>query len=136
MTADEGTVYGRGLASPVGPGPDGTVALSAGPVNVRECLELVLATEPGERLMRPSFGAGLGRFLYEPNTPATHRLIEERVVRSIARWEPRVRLEAVGVGVHPQDRAVALVEVVYRLVATGERGGLSVLVDVDQGGGR
>ena len=29
--------------------------------------------------MLPSFGAGLRSFLFEPNIPATHRLIEERI---------------------------------------------------------
>ena len=47
--------------------------------------------------MLPSFGAGLRRFLFEPNVPATHRLVEEAVRRAIQLWEPRVRLESVRV---------------------------------------
>lgn len=37
--------------------------------HVRDMIELVLFTSPGERLMRPDFGCGLLRFVFAPNSP-------------------------------------------------------------------
>lgn len=133
MTSSDATLYGRGIGFGVGLAADGTVATTAGPENIRQSLEIILSTEPGERIMRPNFGTGLREFVYEPNTATTHRLIEERIVRSIQRWEPRVRLESVVVRTDTLDPRRAIAEVRYRLVATGDAGALAVAVDVAQG---
>lgn len=127
--------YGRGVAFPVALAPTSRVALSAGPENVATALRLILATEPGERIMLPEFGAGLRRFLFEPNVAATHRQIEDVVRRAVARWEPRVTLEAIDVSVSREDPAAARVDLHYRLVATGTTGQLDVAVAVGARGG-
>lgn len=129
---DLGTLYGRGIGFGVTLDRDGRLAMSEGPENIREAIQIILSTEPGERLLRPAFGAGLRTFLFEPNTPATHRLIEERIVRSITRWEPRIRLESVEVTAHPIDLTQALALIRYRLVATAEPSSLSVGIDIGQ----
>jgi len=129
-TATGAAVFGRGVAFPTGLGGDGRVAWSAGHDNVRDCMRLILETEPGERLRLPAFGAGLRRFLFEPNVASTHRLIEERVTFALSRWEPRIRLTGVGVRPNPDDSREAVVAVDYRLVATGGRDRLTVAVAV------
>jgi len=63
--------------------------------SVREVLWNILLTSPGERLMRPEFGAGLRDFIHHPNTETTRRLIADVAQRAIARWEPRIELIAV-----------------------------------------
>lgn len=116
---DEARIFGQGLAFPPRLGPDGRVFLSAGPENIREAIRVILLTEPGERLMLPEFGAGLARFLFQPNTVATHRLIEERIVRALSLWEPRIRLESVTVEADAAEAQSAAVTIRYALVATG-----------------
>lgn len=122
----EASLYGQGLAFPPHLSADGRVAWSAGPQNVRESIRLILATDPGERVMLPSFGAGLRRFLHEPNTASTHRLIEERVSHALRRWEPRIRVDQIDVASDPADRQRANVTITYTLVATGEQGRVGV----------
>ena len=68
-------LYGKGMAFPPRVGTDGGIAWSEGEDNIRESIRVILMTEPGERLRLPQFGAGLGRFLFEPNIVATHTLI-------------------------------------------------------------
>ena len=126
-------LYGAGFRFAPGLTPGASVALSSGPENIRESLEVIVATEPGERIMRPEFGTGLREFLHEPNTTATHRLIQERITRAVQRWEPRVRLDSVAVAGDRQDARRAIAEIRYRLVATGETAALAVGVAVDQG---
>jgi phage baseplate assembly protein W len=118
--SDTGSLFGRGMAFPPRVGADGRLARSAGPENIRECIRVILLTEPQERLMLPQFGGGLRRFLFRPNTVATHRLIQEAVVQSLGRWERRIQVESVLVDADPEDVRAARVRIRYRLVATAE----------------
>jgi phage baseplate assembly protein W len=117
MRTDTGAVFGRGISFPPRVGPDGRVAWSAGPENIREAIRVVLLTEPGERLQLPEFGGGARGFLFEPNTPATRRLIRERIEEAVRAWEPRVRLESLTVEEDPEDARAAVATLRYRLVA-------------------
>lgn len=130
MSSEQARLYGMGMAFPPRVGPDGHVAWSDGEDNVRESLRVILMTAPRERLRLDPFGAGLARFLFEPNNPATHILIQERIEEAIRRWEPRVRVESVTVDAHPEDVESALATVVYRLVATQQRERLSLSVSL------
>ena len=72
---DEARLFGKGWAFPPRVGADGRVAWSTGRDNVRENIRVILSTEARERVMLPRFGAGLQRFLYEPNNVATRHAI-------------------------------------------------------------
>lgn len=64
---------------------------------VRQSIETILDTEPGERIMMPSFGCGLRRFLMAPNMVATRTAIQHDVTAALTTWEPRIRLVEVSV---------------------------------------
>lgn len=54
--------------------------------HLRDLVEQVLFTSPGERVMRPTFGAGVAQLLFEPGGPevaATTRLL---VRSSLQQW--------------------------------------------------
>ena len=87
---------GRGLGFPIAPDSVlGALPYRAGTEKVRESIELILLTEPGERVMRPGFGCGLRQFLMEPNTIATRSRLERVVTRSLELFEPRIDLKEV-----------------------------------------
>ena len=46
----------------------GRTATTGGADHVRDLIEQVLLTAPGERVMRPDFGAGLLAMVFEPNS--------------------------------------------------------------------
>jgi uncharacterized protein len=127
--SDEGRLFGRGIAFP--PRIDGTgrVAWSAGEQNVREGIRVVLMTEPLERVRLPEFGAGLGRFLFEPNVASTRQLIRDRITRALEQWEPRIQVESIVVepdapdpqAGRPADPESATATITYRLIATQTR---------------
>lgn len=118
MSFNAGDIFGRGMAFPPRVGPDGRLAWSEGEANVREHIRIILMTEPGERLRRPGFGAGLRRFLFEPNTPGTRHRIHEAIEEALLRWEPRIKLESLGVEADANDPEAAIATLTYRLVAT------------------
>jgi phage baseplate assembly protein W len=127
---DAARLYGQGMGFPPRVGPDGRIAWSAGEDNVRESIRIILMTEPGERLRLPQFGAGLGRFLFEPNTVATHAQIAERIRDALVRWEPRVRVQDVQVMADRDDPQAAIATLTYRLVATQALERVSLAVSV------
>jgi phage baseplate assembly protein W len=115
---DTGRILGRGISFPPRVGADGRVAWSEGDENVRESVEVILKTELRERLRLPEFGGGLGSLLFEPNTTTTRRQVQDRIVKSLAAWEPRINVETVTVEAEGQDPQLAVATVVYRLIAT------------------
>lgn len=124
-------LYGQGISFPPRVGPDGSIVWSVGELNVRECICTILRTSPGERVERPTFGAGLDRLLFEPNSVATLRLIQDEVTQAITRWEPRVSLNNVTASVNLTDPRDIDVSISYTLIATGvqERLGMTISAD-------
>jgi phage baseplate assembly protein W len=118
---DPGNIYGRSVAFPPRVGPDGRMAWSEGAQNIRESIRIILLTSPGERMRLPEFGAGLQSLLFEPNTPARHRQLQERIEQALRRWEPRIALQNVRVDADPDDPEAAIVTLEYELVATRSR---------------
>jgi len=125
---ENGKLFGRGLAFPPRVGADGRVAWSEGADNVRESIRIVLMTRGGERLFEPDYGAGLDRFLFEPNTVTTRQVIKDRIAKSLLRWEPRIAPLAIDVEPDPDDATAAVATITYKLVATGAFERLSVTV--------
>ena len=88
--------------------------------SVRQQLQVILSTRPGEQLMRPGFGAGLTEFLGEPDTIATRRRIYDRVNETVVRWEPRVEVDRIDVNDLPGRPGWLRIELGYRLRRTGQ----------------
>ena len=127
------TSFGKSLGFPPRVGPDGRMRWSEGEANVRESIAIILKTEAGERVQLADFGAGLGRYLFEPNNPATHVRIAAAIEDSLRSWEPRIALDDVTVAPDPVDATAAIATVAYRLVATGAAERTSVSIPLGRG---
>ena len=126
--------FGKSLGFPPRIGSDGRMRWSEGETNIRESIRVVLSTDKEERIALPDFGAGLLRFLFEPNTTATHARIADAIANALSRWEPRLTVESVDVVEDPDDSASAVATIGYRLVATGARESTSVSVPIGAAG--
>jgi len=115
-TRDPRAFLGRGWSLPVRAADSPTdVASAAYDEDIREAILIVLETEPGERVMRPDFGAGLRRFVFEPVNTATLAMIRHRVETALIEWEPRIDL----VEVRTAGRGGRIdVEIDYRVRST------------------
>jgi Bacteriophage baseplate protein W len=87
---DPKAFLGRGLAFPVAVDKDGAVALAEYEEDIRQAIRIILDTDPGERVMRPDFGAGLRALLFEPINTHTLALARHRVEQALILWEPRI----------------------------------------------
>jgi Bacteriophage baseplate protein W len=104
---------GVGVAFPFVPdSATGSLTWSSGAALVRQSIRLILATAPAERVMRPTFGAGLRRYLMDPNTPAIRAQIALDVQAALQTWEPRITVTSVDVA-PGADPAEALITVRY-----------------------
>jgi phage baseplate assembly protein W len=118
---------------PLFPQPDdeGQMAFPCLAESIRQNLQVMLSTRPGEQLMRPDYGAGLVDFLGESNTTTTRRRIYDRVVQGIGRWETRIDVNRVEVDAFPGRSGQLRVEVAYRIRRTGELRTLGVNLDLE-----
>lgn len=119
---------GKGISFPPRIGEDGRLAWSSGEQNIRENIRVILLTNRLERLRLPEFGGSLQQFLFEPNNVATRSLIQDRITRALARWEPRITVESVKVEPDPEDPEAAVATITYKLVATRARERVSLSV--------
>ncbi|MEI3853631.1 MULTISPECIES: GPW/gp25 family protein [unclassified Ensifer] len=77
--------------------PTGSIALASGDDHVRQSILTLLATRPGERVMRPDYGCPIDRLIFNPNDATTAGLAIHYVRQALLRFEPRIdilRLEA------------------------------------------
>ncbi|HXH72351.1 MAG TPA: GPW/gp25 family protein [Mariprofundaceae bacterium] len=57
----------------------GNPAVSGRAAHIREQIEQVLFTNPGERLFRPEFGVGIRHMVFEPNSQALWGIVSRQL---------------------------------------------------------
>lgn len=99
--------------------PRGRTAAADEPDHVRDLIEQVLFTAPGERVNRPDFGTGLLQLVFAPNGDELATATQFLVQGALQKWLGDV-IELQGVDVSAQDSAL-VVTVRYAIRASGER---------------
>jgi hypothetical protein len=112
-------ILGKGLAFPLQGSPSGGNATSQQAQKIRESILVILGTQHGERLMRPTFGCNLRSLVFAPNTRATAELARFYVEEGLATWEPRILVEAVSVANSLGDSCL-VIAISYRIKSTNE----------------
>ncbi|TBL80770.1 GPW/gp25 family protein [Paenibacillus thalictri] len=96
----------------------GRIKQSSYEEDIAEAIRVIIWTSRGERLMRPDFGCGIDRFLFEGNDDKTLSLIEAEVEEAIRTWEPRVHEVTVRVERDGKQEEKLLIEVQYEVRST------------------
>jgi len=92
----------------------------AGEEDIRQSLQIVLATAPGERVMQDDFGCDLNQFVFDEMDRSLMTRLTGVVNDALLLNEPRIVVE--DVEVKPGDRdGVLLVQVAYRVPTTNSR---------------
>jgi uncharacterized protein len=87
--------------------------------SIRQSIEIILRTRPGEQLMRPDFGGGLENFLQQSNTLVTRRRIQSAITDALQLWETRILLHQVTVDEVPEQPTHIRIEVLYQIKRSG-----------------
>lgn len=105
-------------------GGDGRTAAADADQHVRELVELVLFTDPGERVNRPDFGTGARQLVFAGNSPEIATAVEFLVKGALQRWLGElIQVERLAVAAEDSELRINLA---YRLLATDEQRTLSV----------
>jgi len=111
---------GRGLVFPPrmleGAAPP-RLEMNQGEAHIHQSIILILATAPGERVMRPDFGCGIHDLVFSPDNATTAGLLADEVRHALIRWEPRIDV----LDIEPQPRGdgnIILIDVHYRVRST------------------
>lgn len=86
-----------GLQYPLRKTPRGILAQSSGVDQIKADLLQLLLTNPGERVMLPTYGTPLRELIFEPNDTSLERRAREMIANSILTWEPRIVISEITV---------------------------------------
>ncbi|MDN7179631.1 GPW/gp25 family protein [Caballeronia sp. SEWSISQ10-4 2] len=101
------------LAWPFRFDPRGRTATATNDDHVRDMIEQMLFTNPGERVNLPDFGSGLQQMVFAPNSPELAAALQFTVQASLQRWlGDVVEIQALSVS---SDDAALRVDVQYRI---------------------
>jgi phage baseplate assembly protein W len=131
LSSSRGNVFKPPICWPLLPIPDadGRIAFPDLETSIRQRIEAVLRTSPGEQLMRPNFGAGLELLVHQPNTAEVRAKTQDAVTTAVRLFEPRIVVDRVSV-VPGKDQRELGITIAYRIRATGTPGQVSAKVPV------
>lgn len=97
----------------------GRTALTDDDDHIRDLIEQVLFTSPGERVNRPGFGSGVLQLPFAPNSEALAAAAQLTIQAALQEWlGDRIEVEALEVD---NDGAVLRIEVRYIVRRTQQR---------------
>ena len=111
-------IIGSGLAFPLQVDRRGGIALARDETDIEQAIELILATAPGERPMRPEFGCGVHDFVFDSIDATTVGRMELAIRDALDRWEPRVFVETVEFNLDEVADGRLIIDIGYRVRAT------------------
>jgi phage baseplate assembly protein W len=104
--------YGQGVNYPLTLSVTGGILLSSGLTNIQQSIMIILGTQGGERVMRPTFGCNLKSLVFAPNNQQTAALARQYVLDGLQQWEPRITVQSVTVSNQVEDPQL-LIEILY-----------------------
>jgi phage baseplate assembly protein W len=114
----------------LGIAPTGGIEMVSEFASVRQAIQLLLSTVPGERVMRPDYGCDLHTLIFAPNDNTTAGLAIHYVRQALERWEPRI--EVLKLDAEPNQLDPGRLDIIleYRLRATQRIDELSLSVNL------
>jgi phage baseplate assembly protein W len=87
--------------------------------HIRDMIEQILFTAPGERVNRPTFGSGTAQLVFEPNSDVLAATQQQLIQAGLQQWlSDLIRVNSVNVAA--QD-AVLEITVVYTVIGTEQQ---------------
>ena len=97
----------------------GRTAAAGGDEHIRDMLEQLIFTNPGERVNRPDFGSGILQLVHAPNSPELAATLQFTLQAAIQRWLGDV-IELRALAVESVDSTLS-VDVTYAVRRTNEQ---------------
>jgi hypothetical protein len=86
--------------------------------HVRDMIEMLLFTSPGERVMRPDFGCGLADLVFEPGSVELVATLQVSIQANVQRWLGDI-IDIAAIDVDTDDDGLLRIRLAYVVRATG-----------------
>jgi hypothetical protein len=107
------------IAQPFNIDATAEVAYDTDPVTwARNHILAILLTNPGERVMRPNYGAGILNFVWDKDDPLTEQTIIADIQQSVANWEPNITLNRIQFVPQPDYSGIVLLDIEFSVGVT------------------
>ncbi len=110
----------------------GGVGLLSGRDSIKQALQILLSTRPGERVMRPEYGCDLHRIVFLQNTPSTAGLAKHIVRKAIDRFEKRVEIVDLAVNSSSESPNLLVINISYRTKSSMEEDQVIIHQELNQ----
>lgn len=97
------------------------VKLSAEQEDIEQSIKIILSTLPGERLMRPDFGCGITRFVFEKQDSAFINGLNHIIGQALLNFEPRINYIDVEMLERNDLDGILHMQVNYTIIITNTR---------------
>jgi hypothetical protein len=104
---------------PLHVGTGGRTATTGADDHIRDLIEQLIFTSPGERVNRPEFGSGLLDLVFAPNSPEVAAALQFTMQAAVQQWLGDL-IEVAGLEV-VSDEASIRVAISYVVLRTGEQ---------------
>lgn len=127
-------IYGKGWAFPVSFLEDGKgVKMEGGFELIKQSLIMLFNTHAGERIMRAEYGTQLRMHLFDNVSDDLRVQIKSSLADTIARYEPRVRIEDIDITPKADEPSFLYVTLVYTLTGNDTEQRLNGVIDLNNG---
>ena len=98
--------------------PNGRTTTTGDDDHIRDMIEQLLFTSPGERVNRPDFGSGVLQLIFAPNSPELAAALQFAMRAALQRWLGDV-IEVQDLAVSSDDSTLSI-DVTYLIRRTAE----------------
>ena len=89
--------------------------------DIRQSLEILLSTRPGERITRPDYGCDLTQLRYETPSTSLFTYIKNLISTAILYHEPRIKLKEVNIVTRREQANIVDISIDYIIKTTNAR---------------
>lgn len=112
---------GKGWAFPPKFGDsENVVAMVSGEENIRQSINILLSTTPGERIHRYDYGCPIRQYAFEVMNLTTQTIMKELIEKAIILFEPRITLNKVLFEIEHEE-GIILIHLDYTVRQTNRR---------------
>ena len=79
--------------------------------DVKQSLQILLSTKPGERIMQPTFGCNLDIMVFEPMTTSLITYVKDLVKKAILFHEARINVNKIDISTQEINSGLILIDI-------------------------
>ena len=99
----------------------GTTELLENEKDIIESIKIILGTIPGERVMFPTFGCPIWKFVFESNNATQMTMLKDAVYDALLFNEPRIKVEKIEIEDNTYEQGLINIHVLYTVIITNTR---------------